>query len=71
MHRIIFLRWLLLNLLGNMKQELLENFIRIRVTNSDRAFIEQHISQSGLSISDLFRELIQELKNSSRGTNPK
>jgi predicted DNA binding CopG/RHH family protein len=48
-----------------MKQELLENFIRIRVTNADRAFIEQHISQSGLSISDLFRELIHELKNSS------
>jgi hypothetical protein len=51
-----------------MKQELLENFIRIRVTNADRAFIEQYISQSGLSISDLFRELIQELKNSSQRT---
>jgi len=47
-----------------MKQELLENFIRIRVTNADRAFIDQHISQCGLSISDLFRDLIQELKNS-------
>lgn len=51
-----------------MKQELLENFIRIRVTNTDRAFIDQHISQSGLSISDLFREFIQELKNSSQRT---
>jgi hypothetical protein len=48
-----------------MKQELLENFIRIRVTNADREFIEQHISQSGHSISDLFRELIQDLKKSS------
>jgi hypothetical protein len=48
-----------------MKQELLENFIRIRVTNADRAFIDQHISQCGLSISDFFRELIQDLKNSS------
>ena len=54
-----------------MKQELLENFIRIRVTNADRAFIEQHISQSGHSISDLFRELIQELKNSSHPTTTK
>ncbi len=51
-----------------MKKELLENFIRIRITNADRAFIEQHILQSGLSISDLFRELIQELKNSSHGS---
>jgi hypothetical protein len=51
-----------------MKQELLENFIRIRVTNADRAFIEQHISQLGLSISDLFRELIHDLKNSSQRT---
>jgi|LauGreDrversion4_2_1035121.scaffolds.fasta_scaffold20134_3 hypothetical protein len=48
-----------------MIKELLENFIRVRVTKADRAFIEQHISQSGLSISDLFRELIQDLKNSS------
>jgi hypothetical protein len=47
-----------------MNKELLENFIRIRVTNADREFVEQHILQSGLSISDLFRELIQELKNS-------
>jgi hypothetical protein len=51
-----------------MKQELLENFIRVRVTKADRAFIEQHISQSGRSISDLFRELIHELKNSSHGS---
>jgi hypothetical protein len=54
-----------------MKPELLENFIRIRVTNSDRAFIEQHILQSNLSISDFFRNLIQELKNSSRNTTSK
>lgn len=54
-----------------MKQQLLENFIRIRVTNADRAFIEQHILQSGLSISDLFRELILELKNSSHDSTSK
>lgn len=54
-----------------MKQELLENFIRIRVTNADRAFIEQYILQSDLSISDFFRNLIQELKNSSRNTTTK
>jgi hypothetical protein len=54
-----------------MKQELLENFIRIRVTNADRAFIEQHISQSGLSISDLFRELLRELKSSTKNIEKK
>lgn len=54
-----------------MKPELLENFIRIRVTNADRAFIDHHILQSGLSISDLFRNLIQELKNSSRNATTK
>jgi hypothetical protein len=54
-----------------MKLELLENFIRVRVTNSDRAFIEQHLFQSGLSISELFRSFIQELKNSSSGTTEK
>ncbi len=54
-----------------MKKELLENFIRIRITNADRAFIEQHILQSGLSISDLFRELIQELKSSLHPTTTK
>ncbi len=47
-----------------MKQELLENFIRIRVTNSDKLFIEEHILKTGISISDLFRNMIQELKNS-------
>jgi hypothetical protein len=51
-----------------MKQELLEKFIRVRVTNDDRDFIEQHILKTGLSISDLFRELIKELKNSSQGS---
>lgn len=54
-----------------MKQELLNKFIRIRVTNADRAFIEKHIIQSNLSISDFFRNLIQELKNSSRSTSTK
>ena len=48
-----------------MKEELLERFIRVRVTNCDREFIEQHILESGLSISDLFRELLRELKQSS------
>lgn len=54
-----------------MKQELLENFIRIRVTNADRAFIEQYILQSDFSISELFRNLIQDLKKSSTNTNTK
>jgi hypothetical protein len=47
-----------------MKQELLENFIRVRVTNTDKVFIEEHILKAGISISDLFRNMIQELKNS-------
>jgi hypothetical protein len=47
-----------------MKLELLENFIRVRVTNSDKLFIEEHILKTGISISDLFRNMIQELKNS-------
>jgi hypothetical protein len=47
-----------------MKPELLENFIRVRVTNSDKLFIEEHILKTGISISDLFRNMIQELKNS-------
>ena len=47
-----------------MKEELLERFIRVRVTNDDRVFIEQHILKNGLSISDLFRDLIKELKQS-------
>lgn len=47
-----------------MKHELLERFIRVRVTNDDREFIEQHILKAGISISDLFRELIKELKKS-------
>jgi hypothetical protein len=47
-----------------MKQELLENFIRVRVTNTDKVFIEEHILKTGISISDLFRNMIQELKNS-------
>ncbi len=51
-----------------MKQELLEKFIRVRVTNADRAFIEKHIFNVGISISDLFRELITELKNSSHNS---
>lgn len=51
-----------------MKEELLERFIRVRVTNGDREFIEQHILESGLSISDLFRELLRELKQSSMNT---
>ena len=51
-----------------MKQELLEKFIRVRVTNDDRIFIEQHILKTGLSISDLFRELLRELKQSSMNT---
>ncbi len=71
MQHIISLHWLLLKHLSNMKQQLLENFIRIRVTNADRAFIEQHILQSGLSISDLFRELILALKNSSHDSTSK
>ena len=49
-----------------MKQELLEKFIRVRVTNDDREFIDQHILASGLSISDLFRELLRELKSSTK-----
>jgi hypothetical protein len=49
-----------------MKEELLERFIRVRVTNNDREFIEQHILETGISISDLFRDLIKELKRSSR-----
>jgi hypothetical protein len=52
-------------------QELLDKFIRVRITNADRAFIEQHILKSGLSISELFRSFIQDLRNSSRGTNKK
>lgn len=51
-----------------MKEELLERFIRVRVTNGDREFIEQYILESGLSISDLFRELLRELKQSSMNT---
>ena len=47
-----------------MKEELLERFIRVRVTNDDREFIEHHILQTGISISDLFRDLIKELKQS-------
>jgi hypothetical protein len=47
-----------------MKQELLENFIRVRVTKADRLFIEEQILKTGISISDLFRNMIQELKNS-------
>jgi hypothetical protein len=49
-----------------MKEELLERFIRVRVTNNDREFIEQHILETGISISDLFRDLINELKRSTR-----
>jgi hypothetical protein len=49
-----------------MKEELLERFIRLRVTNNDREFIEQHILETGISISDLFRDLIKELKRSTR-----
>ena len=37
---------------------------RVRVTNGDREFIEHHILQTGISISDLFRDLIKELKQS-------
>lgn len=48
-----------------MKDELLERFIRVRVTNGDREFIEHHILLTGISISDLFRELLRELKQSS------
>lgn len=54
-----------------MKQELLEKFIRVRVTNDDRNFIEQHILQTGLSISDLFRELLRELKESTKNIQEK
>jgi hypothetical protein len=46
-----------------MKQDLLERFIRVRVTNDDRAFIEEYILQSGVTISDLFRVLIKELRS--------
>ena len=49
-----------------MKEEPLERFIRVRVTNNDREFIEQHILETGISISDLFRDLINELKRSTR-----
>ena len=49
-----------------MKEELLERFIRVRVTNNDREFIEQHILETGISISDLFRDLINDLKRSTR-----
>lgn len=54
-----------------MKQELLEKFIRVRVTNDDRNFIEQHILQSGFSISDLFRELLKELKETTKNNEKK
>jgi len=54
-----------------MKEELLERFIRVRVTNGDREFIEQHILESGLSISDLFRELVRELKSSTKNIEKK
>ena len=54
-----------------MKEELLERFIRVRVTNGDREFIEQHILASGLSISDLFRELLRELKSSTKNIEKK
>ena len=49
-----------------MKEEPLERFIRVRVTNNDREFIEQQILETGISISDLFRDLIKELKRSTR-----
>jgi hypothetical protein len=52
-------------------QELLDKFIRVRITKDDRAFIEQHILQSEITISELFRSFIQELKNSSAGNTVK
>lgn len=51
-----------------MKQELLESFIRVRVTKADRDFIDQHILITGTSISDLFRDMLRELKYSSMNT---
>lgn len=47
-----------------MSQNLLEKFIRVRVTKSDREFIEQYTVVSGQSISELFRALILEFKKS-------
>lgn len=54
-----------------MKQELLEKFIRVRITNDDRYFIEQYILKSGLSISEVFRELLRELKSTTKNLEKK
>lgn len=45
-----------------MKNELLTNYIRVRVTDTDRKFIENHTIQTGQSISDLLRDLIAKLR---------
>lgn len=45
-----------------MKQNLLDNFIRVRVTSDDREFIEKYIKQTDYSISDLFRKYIKDLR---------
>ena len=52
-----------------MKQNLLDNFIRVRVTSDDREFIEQYIEQTDYSISDLFRKYIKDLRISSASIN--
>lgn len=43
-------------------KDLLNNYIRVRITDADRAFIERFTTQSGKSISDVLRDLISKLK---------
>jgi len=45
-----------------MSKRLLEKFIRVRITEDDRQFIDQYILESGLTISELFRNMIIKLK---------
>jgi hypothetical protein len=45
-----------------MSKRLLEKFIRVRITEDDRRFIDQYILDSGLTISELFRSMIIKLK---------
>lgn len=49
-----------------MSKDLLERFIRVRITETDREFIEQYILKSEISISDLFRDLLKKLKESTK-----
>ncbi len=43
-------------------KELLSNYIRVRITDADRAFIESYTNQSRKSISEVLRDLISKLK---------